>query len=78
MTANETTMLPFGAPGAIDVFNIPSTQKEDADGFAAPSEYMAFELAQAAAGGDVAMRVGQRVAYDWGEVSAKKSFACKA
>lgn len=66
---------PFNTPGAIDVFNIPSTQKEDAEGFAAPSEYMIFEL-EVRADDMATLRVGQRVAFGWGNVVAKKTFKC--
>lgn len=66
---------PFSTPGAIDVFNIPSTQKEDANGYAAPSEYMIFEI-EVDADDMATLRVGQRVAYGWGAVMAKKTFKC--
>ena len=77
VTENATEMLPFATPGSIDVINIPSTQKEDADGFPAPSEFMAFEIAGDGAGA-ATLRVGQRVAYAWGPLGAKKSFSCAA
>ena len=77
VTANSTDMHPFGYPGAIDVYNIPSTQKEDASGFPAPSEFMAFEIAaNASAAGSFVFRAAQRVAYGWGTVSASKSITC--
>ena len=77
VTENATTMLPFATTGAIDVINIPSTQKEDADGYPAPSEFMAFEIAGDGAGA-ATLRVGQRIAYTWGAIGAKKSFSCPA
>lgn len=70
--------LPFNTPGAIDVFNIPSTQKEDAAGGPAPPEYMLFELVADAAGGGATLRVGQRVAGAWGDVVATKRVRCNA
>lgn len=76
VTANATEMHPFGSAGGIDVYNIPSTQKEDSDGFPAPSEFMAFELS--AEGANVTFRAAQRVSYTWGSVQATKTFACPA
>ena len=74
---NGTDQLPFGssAPGSIDVYNIPSTQKEDAKGFPAPSEFMAFELAVDETGNGT-LRAAQRVAWGWGDVTATKTVAC--
>jgi len=74
--AQNTTMHPFGFPGAIDIYNIPSTQKEDADGFPAPSEFMVFEIA--GEGTTMAFRAAQRVAYGWGNVRASKNVTCPA
>ena len=59
--------------GGITVYNVPSTQKEDADGFGEPSEFMAFSM-EAAGGGAGVIRAGQRVGYEWGQVALKKAF----
>lgn len=61
--------------GFIDVYNIPSTQKEDANGFPAPSEFMTFELS-VDDNGLATFRAAQRVAYGWGNVMFKKTFQC--
>lgn len=76
---NGTDMLPFESndPAAIAVYNIPSTQKEDDNGFPAPSEFMAFELS-VDANADATFRAAQRVAWGWGGVSAVKKFKCGA
>ena len=73
---NGTSQIPFGTSG-IDVFNIPSTQKETPDGYPAPSEFMAFEMAVDDTN-NVTFRVAQRVGWAWGEVAATKTFACGA
>lgn len=54
-------------------YNVPSTQKEDADGFGEPSEFMAFSLE--AEGGAGTMRAGQRVGWAWGQVALTKPFS---
>jgi hypothetical protein len=77
-TINNGTQVPFGTPGAVPVYNIPSTQKEDNDGNPLPSEYMIGEIALTAATGNATFRIGQRVGYAWGQVTATASFLCPA
>ena len=55
--------------GGITVYNVPSTQKEDEDGFGEPSEFMAFSMEESGV-----FRAGQRVGYAWGQVALKKAF----
>ena len=61
----------------IDVYNVPSTQKEDANGYGEPPEFFAFSL-EAAPGGGAALRVGHRVGYAWSSMLSNKTLACGA
>lgn len=72
---NGTAQTSFNSPKpSIDIYNIPSTQKEGPGGFPAPSEYMAFEISADGAG--ATFRAAQRVAYGWGDVTGKKDIVC--
>jgi hypothetical protein len=73
---NGTNQVPFGSPDSIDIYNIPSTQKEDADGYPAPSEFMVFDIAPDAGATTATFRAAQRVAYTWGEVAQTKKISC--
>lgn len=67
---------PSTGPALLDVFNIPSTQKEDNHGFPLPSEFLAVELAVETATGEASFRVAQRVGSGWGSVMGNKTLKC--
>lgn len=58
------TMNPVNQKPGINVFNIPSTQKEDSNGNPLPSEFMVFELSVDDYSNGL-LRVGSRIGYDW-------------
>jgi hypothetical protein len=74
---NGTDTTGPSIPGGLDVYNIPSTQKEDNDGNAQPSEFMVASMSIEVSSGQGMLRVGQRVGYGaWGDVMAQKNFTC--
>ena len=66
------------ASTGIDVFNLPSTQKEDSNGFGMPPEFFAFDMQPDPAGSGAVLRVGHRVGYAWSNMLFKRSLACGA
>lgn len=74
---NGTDTIGPKLPGGLDVYNIPSTQKEDDYGNAMPSEFMVAEMSIEGSSGQGTLKVGQRVGFGgWGQVMAMKNFAC--
>lgn len=76
---NGTDTRDSPGEGWIDVYNVPSTQKESGDsGAPEPPEWLVGELAPAG-DGTARVRVGHRVGAAWGsDVLASKTIACPA